>query len=104
MARTRHRAALLRSLVVVLGAARVSLAFCPSSARTLLGDSRYRDASGGDRIFVSGRGETAATRSVVMAGSMAPPRTKAEKTSEQFSLSKDSMVVFGSSQRVEVRR
>lgn len=41
---------------------------------------------------------------VTMASSVAPaPRTKAEKTSEQFKLKDGGMVEFGSGQRVEVR-
>ena len=98
----RRRRVALCSIFIVLEAARAALAFCPSSARALLVEARYKDAAG-DRGFAPGRIE-AATRSAVMAGSMAPPRTKAEKTSEKFSISKEGMVVFGSSQRVEVRR
>ncbi|CAM9390727.1 unnamed protein product [Laminaria digitata] len=95
----RRRRVALCSIFIVLEAARGALAFCPSATRALLADARYRDVGGG-RGSASGHGQ-AATRSVVMAGSMAPPRTKAEKTSEKFSLSKEGMVVFGSSQRVE---
>ena len=97
----RRRRVSLCSILIVLEAVHAALAFCPRGARALLADARYRDA-GKDRRFASGRRE-AATRSVVMAGSMAPPRTKAEKTSEKFSFGKEGMVVFGSSQRVEVR-
>lgn len=97
----RRRRISVCSIFIVLEAARAALAFCPRGARALLADARFRDAGRGP-IFASGRGE-AATRSVVMAGSMAPPRTKAEKTSEKFSFSREGMVVFGSSQRVEVR-
>lgn len=38
-----------------------------------------------------------------MASSVAPPRTKAEKKNEHFSINRDGAVEFGSSQRVEVR-
>lgn len=105
--RTRRRTALMMASVLVSIFTRGALGLCPRGLRVVPVSSTP------SRVF---RGECSAFQAVrqkwtttgpgtatVMAISLAPPRTKAEKKTEHFELSPSGMVEFGSSQRVEVR-
>lgn len=123
--RRRHQpAGLLRtlrlpSLLVVLDMAHATLAFCPGAGLSTAVGTRYnRHVDDGQLVslmsaFTGSAGEVGKvggaqyargglTQTSMMASSVAPPRTKAEKKNEFFRAKKDRMVEFGSSQRVEV--
>lgn len=97
--RNRGRSFAVWTILIVM--AQVAVGFCPSGAGMRHAPSRRPGgASDSELSTPTGRGETAGIR--MMASSVAPSRTKAEKHKEHFRLGKDGLVTFGSSQRVEV--
>lgn len=105
--RTRRRTVLVIPSILLSSFARGALGLCPRGLRVVpITSTPSRAFRGECGAFQAVRQKWATIGSgtaTVMAISLAPLRTKAEKKTEHFELSPSGMVEFGSSQRVEVR-